>query len=76
MTCRAGHGFSGPGTGDDCLNDDDDVLARLELALDRIEARPPALPLLAEPGLAESELAERLDTLMTQLRDALAHPPQ
>ena len=44
------------------MAEQDDALDRLEAALDRIEAAPPAV---ANP------IAPRLDALITQLRDAL-----
>lgn len=69
-------------------DDETDALDRLEAALERIAtARPamvpiPALAPVLAPALAPAlapvpvpELATRLDTLIGQLRDALAHPP-
>ena len=61
-------------------DDETDALDRLEAALERIATARPAVAL--EPVLAPAlapvlapELVMRIDTLIGQLRDALAHPP-
>ena len=85
MTGRVRHGFSDSVEwGQGVQDDETDALDRLEAALERIAtARPavalepvlaPALAPVLAPALAPV-LATRIDTLIGQLRDALAHPP-
>ena len=53
-------------------NDDPDIAAaRLEAALERIATRAIAPPI----DLVSGEIAERLDSLIDRLRDALATKP-
>ena len=53
-------------------NDDPDIAAaRLEAALERIATRATAPPI----DLVSGEIAERLDSLIDRLRDALATKP-
>ena len=81
MTGRVRHGFSDSVEwGQGVQDDETDALDRLEAALERIAtARPaPALEPVLAPALAPvlaPELVMRIDTLIGQLRDALAHPP-
>ncbi len=81
MTGRVRHGFSDSVEwGQGVQDDETDALDRLEAALERIATARPAValePVLA-PALAPAlapVLATRIDTLIGQLRDALAHPP-
>ena len=81
MTGRVRHGFSDSVEwGQGVQDDETDALDRLEAALERIATARPAVAL--EPVLAPAlapvlapELVMRIDTLIGQLRDALAHPP-
>lgn len=77
MTGRVRHGFSDSVEwGQGVQDDETDALDRLEAALERIATARPAVAL--EPVLAPAlapVLATRIDTLIGQLRDALAHPP-
>ena len=57
--------YTSPGTGPET----DDVAARLEAALDRIEAAAQRAP--AAAGAPSAEIASRLDSLILQLRTAL-----
>ncbi len=51
----------------------DAAMTRLEAALERIErSAKPAVSAVAAPGLDQSEVAARLDSLITTLRNALA----